>query len=77
MIGWEKKSLLDILRESPAEILLTIKRRPKHTKVCGQVYIKPYKLPNNKNTSYSAHGRSVLSPRPELLTIPDFVISPR
>jgi len=70
--------LLELFRESPAEMLLTIKRRPRHTKVYGKIYIKPYKLPSNKNTSYTTQGRSFPSPRPELLTISDFAMpSPR
>ncbi|XP_071554984.1 uncharacterized protein Cnk isoform X2 [Temnothorax nylanderi] len=78
VIGWERKNLLELFRESPAEILLTMKRRPKHAKIYGQIYIQPYKLPSNKNTSYTAQGRSLPSPRPELLTIPDFAMpSPR
>ncbi|KAL0110356.1 hypothetical protein PUN28_013781 [Cardiocondyla obscurior] len=77
VVGWERKNLLELFRESPAEILLTMKRRPKHTKTYGPIYIKPYKLPSNKNTSYTAQGRSLPSPRPELLTIPDFAMPSR
>ncbi|KYN02475.1 Connector enhancer of kinase suppressor of ras 3 [Cyphomyrmex costatus] len=78
VVGWERKNLLELFRESPAEMLLTIKRRPRHAKVYGKIYIKPYKLPCNKNTSYATQGRSLPSPRPELLTIPDFAMpSPR
>ncbi|KAG5315212.1 CNKR3 kinase, partial [Acromyrmex insinuator] len=78
VVGWERKNLLELFRESPAEMLLTIKRRPRHAKVYGKIYIKPYKLPCNRNTSYTTQGRSLPSPRPELLTIPDFAMpSPR
>ncbi|XP_012062412.1 PREDICTED: uncharacterized protein LOC105625698 [Atta cephalotes] len=78
VVGWERKNLLELFRESPAEMLLTIKRRPRHAKVYGKIYIKPYKLPCNRNTSYATQGRSLPSPRPELLTIPDFAMpSPR
>ncbi|XP_036145787.1 uncharacterized protein LOC105839284 isoform X2 [Monomorium pharaonis] len=78
VVGWERKNLLELFRESPAEMLLTIKRRPRHTKIFGQIYIKPYKLPSNKNTSFAKQGRKLSSPRPELLTIPDFAMpSPR
>ncbi|XP_029662241.1 uncharacterized protein LOC115234954 [Formica exsecta] len=75
VVGWEKKNLLELFRESPAEILLTLKRRPRHTKVYGQIYIKPYRLPSNKKTSYTTRWQHNLpSPRPELLTIPDFTM---
>ncbi|XP_014468751.1 PREDICTED: uncharacterized protein LOC106741360 isoform X2 [Dinoponera quadriceps] len=75
VVGWERKNLLELFRESPAEILLTLKRRPRHTKVYGQIYIKPYRLPSNKKTSYATRWQHNLpSPRPELLTIPDFTM---
>ncbi|CAK9807188.1 Connector enhancer of kinase suppressor of ras 3 [Anthophora plagiata] len=75
VVGWERKNLLELFRESPAEILLTLKRRPRHTKVYGQIYIKPYRLPSNKKTSYTTRWQHNLpSPRPELLTIPDFTM---
>ncbi|XP_015591697.1 uncharacterized protein LOC107266083 isoform X2 [Cephus cinctus] len=75
VVGWERKSLLELFRESPAEILLTLKRRPRHTKVYGQIYIKPYRLPSNKKTPYTTRWQQNLpSPRPELLTIPDFTM---
>lgn len=75
VVGWERKNLLELFRESPAEILLTLKRRPRHTKVYGQIYIKPYRLPSNKKTFYTTRWQHNLpSPRPELLTIPDFTM---
>ncbi|OAD58012.1 Connector enhancer of kinase suppressor of ras 3, partial [Eufriesea mexicana] len=75
VVGWERKNLLELFRESPAEVLLTLKRRPRHTKVYGQIYIKPYRLPSNKKTSYTTRWQHNLpSPRPELLTIPDFTM---
>ncbi|KAK2578688.1 hypothetical protein KPH14_011657 [Odynerus spinipes] len=75
VVGWERKSVLELFRESPNEILLTLKRRPRHTKVYGQIYIKPYRLPSNKKTSYTTRWQHNLpSPRPELLTIPDFTM---
>ncbi|XP_026674146.1 uncharacterized protein LOC108630860 isoform X2 [Ceratina calcarata] len=75
VVGWERKNLLGLFRESPAEILLTLKRRPRHTKIYGQIYIKPYRLPSNKKISYTTRWQHNLpSPRPELLTIPDFTV---
>ena len=75
VVGWERKNVLELFRESPAEILLTLKRRPRHTKVYGQIYIKPYRLPSNKKTPYATRWQHNLpSPRPELLTIPDFTM---
>ncbi|KAI4490984.1 hypothetical protein M0802_010560 [Mischocyttarus mexicanus] len=75
VVGWERKSVLELFRESPNEILLTLKRRPRHTKIYGQIYIKPYRLPSNKKTTYTTRWQHNLpSPRPELLTIPDFTM---
>ncbi|XP_034950691.1 probable serine/threonine-protein kinase DDB_G0282963 [Chelonus insularis] len=75
VVGWERKNVLELFNECPSEILLTLKRRPKHTKVFGQIYIKPYRLPSNKKTPYTTRWQHNLpSPRPELLTIPDFTI---
>ncbi|XP_051174533.1 probable serine/threonine-protein kinase DDB_G0282963 [Leptopilina boulardi] len=75
VVGWERKNVLELFRESPAEVLLTLKRRPRHTKVYGQIYIKPYRLPSNKKTPYASRWHHNLpSPRPELLTIPDFTM---
>lgn len=75
VVGWERKNVLELFSESPNEILLTLKRRPRHTKVYGQIYIKPYRLPSNKKTPYTTRWQHNLpSPRPELLTIPDFTM---
>ncbi|KAH0569194.1 putative uncharacterized protein DDB_G0282133 [Cotesia glomerata] len=75
VVGWERKNVIELFNESHAEILLTLKRRPRHTKVYGQIYIKPYRLPSNKKTSYTTRWQHNLpSPRPELLTIPDFAM---
>ncbi|KAF7994610.1 hypothetical protein HCN44_004082 [Aphidius gifuensis] len=75
VVGWERKNVLELFNESPAEVLLTLKRRPRHTKVYGQIYIKPYRLPSNKKTPYATRWQHNLpSPRPEFLTIPDFTM---
>ncbi|XP_066584052.1 uncharacterized protein [Prorops nasuta] len=75
VVGWERKHVLELFRESPNEVLLTLKRRPRHTKVYGQIYIKPYRLPSNKKTPYTTRWQHNLpSPRLELLTIPDFTM---
>ncbi|KAL6256051.1 hypothetical protein P5V15_013287 [Pogonomyrmex californicus] len=74
VVGWERKNLLELFRESPAEILLTVKRRPRHTNIYGQIYIKPFRLPSNKSTS-STIRHNLPPPRPELLTTPDYSLS--
>ncbi|RZF39776.1 hypothetical protein LSTR_LSTR003437 [Laodelphax striatellus] len=74
VVGWQVKQVMALFEESPTEVLLTIKKRPRHTKVYGQIYMKPYRLPSKKKThrSYTRWHDNVPSPRPELLTIPDF-----
>lgn len=48
VIGWETKKVLLLMQEPPTEIVLTLKKRPRHTKVYGQIYMKPYRLPSKK-----------------------------
>lgn len=61
-----------LFEESSTEVLMTVKKRPRHSKVFGQIYIKPYRLPCKKQLNYSAKwNNDLLSPsRPELLTVP-------
>lgn len=50
VIGWQYKKVIHQLQESGPDILLTLKKRPKHTKIYGQIYMKPYRLPSKKKT---------------------------
>lgn len=73
VVGWQRKKVLGLFQESPPDIVLTLKKRPRHTKVYGQIYMKPYRLPSKKRAvPYTRWGDNLPSPRPELLTIPDF-----
>lgn len=73
VVGWQRKKVFGLFQESPPDIVLTLKKRPRHTKVYGQIYMKPYRLPSKKRqTPYSRWNDNLPSPRPELLTIPDF-----
>lgn len=71
VVGWQRKNVMFLLQESPPEIVLTLKKRPKHTKVYGQIYMKPYRLPSKKRSQqpYSRWNDSL--PSPVLLPIPD------
>ncbi|KAK4879133.1 hypothetical protein RN001_007279 [Aquatica leii] len=70
VVGWQRKNVLLLLQESPPEIVLTLKKRPKHTKVYGQIYMKPYRLPSKKRaTPYSRWNDNL--PSPQLLAIHD------
>ncbi|XP_064489107.1 uncharacterized protein LOC135400977 [Ornithodoros turicata] len=51
VIGWQPKHLVYMLQEHPAEILLTLKKRPRHTNILGQVIVlRPYRIPLKKTT---------------------------
>ncbi|KAL1387563.1 hypothetical protein pipiens_012690 [Culex pipiens pipiens] len=68
VVGWEYKKVLVQLQESPPDVLLTLKKRPKHTKIYGQIYIKPYRLPSKKRSLPYRWGESLPSP----LALQDF-----
>ncbi|XP_066991200.2 uncharacterized protein cnk isoform X2 [Anabrus simplex] len=73
VVGWQTKKVMFLLEESPTDVFLTLKKRPRHTKVYGQIYMKPYRLPSKKRAApYTRWHDNLPSPRPELLTIPDF-----
>ncbi|KAK3926837.1 Connector enhancer of kinase suppressor of ras 3 [Frankliniella fusca] len=75
VVGWQRKKVMALFEESSSEVFLTLKKRPRHTKVYGQIYIKPYRLPSKKRApAYTRWHDNLPSPRPELLTIPDFEI---
>ncbi|XP_071442402.1 uncharacterized protein cnk [Hetaerina americana] len=74
VVGWQRTKVVRLLEESPTEVFLTLKKRPRHTSVYGQIYIKPYRLPSKKRAPYFRWHENLPSPRPELLTIPDFEI---
>uniref|UniRef100_A0A1A9WNI7 Connector enhancer of kinase suppressor of ras n=1 Tax=Glossina brevipalpis TaxID=37001 RepID=A0A1A9WNI7_9MUSC len=71
VVGWQYKNVLLQLRESLPDVLLTLKKRPKHTKIYGQIYMQPYRLPSKKRSVGSRWGENVPSPRPGLLPAPD------
>ncbi|XP_059471329.1 connector enhancer of kinase suppressor of ras 2 [Neocloeon triangulifer] len=75
VVGWRLKSLLLLFKqESKAQIFLTLKKRPQHSTIYGQVYIKPYRLPSKNRAAALAQWQdsSLPSPRPEFLAIPHF-----
>ena len=62
IVGWQYKTVLLQLRESLPDVLLTLKKRPKHTKIYGQIYMQPYRLPSKKRNVGSRWGENVLTP---------------
>ncbi|XP_023021826.2 connector enhancer of ksr [Leptinotarsa decemlineata] len=72
VVGWQRKKVVMLLQESPNEIVLTLKKRPRHTKVYGQIYMKPYRLPSRKRSGQNWSSRwNENIPSPRLLPIID------
>lgn len=56
VVGWHYKKVLLQLQDSPSDVIVTLKKRPKHSKIYGQIYMKPYRLPSKKKTIPSRWG---------------------
>ncbi|XP_017049543.1 uncharacterized protein LOC108093779 [Drosophila ficusphila] len=62
VVGWQHRTVLEHLREAlPDQVRLTVKKRPKHTKMFGQIYMQPYRLPSKKR---NLAGRWAQMPSP-------------
>lgn len=72
VIGWQYKKVIQQLQESAPDVLLTLKKRPKHTKIYGQIYMKPYRLPSKKKALPYRLGENLPSPRTELIPTQNF-----
>lgn len=72
VIGWHYKRVLQQLQESPPDVLLTLKKRPKHIKIYGQIYMKPYRLPSKKRALPYRLSENLPSPRIELIPSQNF-----
>jgi hypothetical protein len=69
VVGWSTKMVMKALNECDSELILTLKKRPRHLNGCGQIYMKPFRIPaRQENTSYF---NNLPSPRAELLVAPD------
>lgn len=71
MLGWQYKKVLLQLQESATDVLLTLKKRPKHTKIYGQLGL--IKLPSKKR-SIPYRWDNLPSPRVELFNMPDLLL---
>jgi connector enhancer of kinase suppressor of Ras 2 len=69
VVGWQRKNVMILLQDSPPEIVLTLKKRPRHTKVYGQIYMKPYRLPSKKLDGQPYFRWNDSIPPPRLLPI--------
>ncbi|XP_054163754.1 connector enhancer of kinase suppressor of ras 3-like [Oppia nitens] len=58
VVGWQLQKLVNSMKEHPTEIILTIKKRPRHSNLLGQVIVlKPYKIPALKAGYRSSRSR--------------------
>lgn len=62
VVGWHYKKVLLQLQDSPSDVIITLKKRPKHSKIYGQIYMKPYRLPSKKKTLPSRWGVDEVNP---------------
>ena len=37
VVGWQTKKVIQLMGENPGEVILTLKKRPKHGNLMGQV----------------------------------------
>lgn len=74
VVGWHYNRVLQQLQESPPDVLLTLKKRPRHTKIYGQIYIKPYRLPSKKRSLTYRFGDNLPSPRIEFIPPQNFPV---
>lgn len=64
VVGWDVKQVIALFEESSSDIFLTLKKRPCHSKILGQIYMKPYRLPSKKQVSYGWFlGDNITPPR--------------
>ncbi|XP_067128272.1 uncharacterized protein [Centruroides vittatus] len=56
VVGWQLKKLVYAMREHPTEVYLTLKKRPRHTNILGQVIVlRPYRIPSKKSAFGKVH----------------------
>ncbi|XP_042899753.1 uncharacterized protein [Parasteatoda tepidariorum] len=49
VVGWQVKNIICSMKEHPSEVHLTLKKRPRHPNVLGQVItLWPYRIPSKK-----------------------------
>ena len=68
VVGWHLKKVVQLMNENPSELILTLKKRPRHLPVFGQIYMKPFRIPARKNDK--SYFNNLPSPRAELLVAP-------
>lgn len=77
VVGWHYKKVLLQLQDSPSDVIITLKKRPKHSKIYGKIYMKPYRLPSKKKTLPSRWGTDevVVATNPPVLPRQQFLLN--
>lgn len=59
VVGWQLKKLVNAMKEYSTELVLTLKKRPRHSPTPGQlILLKPYKIPSIKLKRQGKYQRS-------------------
>ncbi|KAH8372869.1 hypothetical protein KR009_007006 [Drosophila setifemur] len=69
VVGWQHRTVLEHLREALPDVVLTVKKRPKHTQMYGQIYMQPYRLPSKKRNMANRWAEQMPSPWAGFLTL--------
>ena len=48
VVGWHPKKMLRLMEENPSELILTLKKRPRHHHNHLGIYMKPFRIPARK-----------------------------
>ncbi|XP_013416563.1 CNK3/IPCEF1 fusion protein isoform X1 [Lingula anatina] len=71
VVGWQLKKLVQILREKPREVILMLKKRPRHANIFGQPTNRRRRSPNKKPSTFpklqkkrSREDKNVRTPLP-------------
>lgn len=59
-IGWSPLKVTAVMLEFPVEVILTVKKRPRHANTVTQIYLKPMRLPSKKRT-YSPWSNTLIT----------------
>ena len=74
VVGWNIKKIMQLMDENPSELIVTLKKRPRHLPVYGQIYIKPFRIPARTHKKGSTTFNNLPSPRAELLVAPNITM---
>ena len=69
VVGWHPKKMLRLMEENPSELILTLKKRPRHHHNHLGIYMKPFRIPARKKNPPN-YFNNLPSPRAELLVAP-------